>query len=121
MHGSPTTLDDQVAELEGLLEERKKGSREAKLMLEASFSSAQAVVTELEEEKVAHSRDLKAFQKKHTGLDKQLLDLSDDKLEDIAFKNVVWHLELLVSDLWAFHVSFKFVSRIGSLYFVVSL
>lgn len=54
-------MPDQVAKLEGLLKEEKKGSHEAKLAIVASFLSVLVVKTKLEEEKTTHSRELNNF------------------------------------------------------------
>lgn len=70
---------------------------------------------ELEEEKTGHCRKPKALLENCVSLDKQLLDLSDNSLEETAFRNVVGQLEKLVLNIWAFQDSFKFVARIESL------
>lgn len=78
-----------MAELDGLLEEEKKGSREANLVLEASPSSAQETVTELEEEKTAQSRMFEAFHEEQADLNQLMLNVFNESLKIISFKNVV--------------------------------
>lgn len=115
LHGSPATLVGRVAELELLSEEVKRGFREAGLILETSSSNAWVATTELEEKKATHSMELDYFQEERVGLNKQLLDLSDDILEETNFGNIVRQLEFLIPFLRAFRSSFKFVAKPFSL------
>ncbi|CAI8593066.1 unnamed protein product [Vicia faba] len=91
-------------------QEGNKGSREAKFMLEASSSISQSVMMEPGEKKITHSKKLEAFQEEQYDLNKHLLNISNDKLGKVTFKNNVGQLELLVPDLRAFHGFFKFVA-----------
>lgn len=61
LHGAHVSLNGQMVELEGLLEEENKESRETKLMLKTSSSSSLAAEIELKGEKITHSKELNTF------------------------------------------------------------
>ncbi|CAI8593068.1 unnamed protein product [Vicia faba] len=99
MDSSSRKLLDSKGSLPGFLEEGNKGSREAKFMLEASSSISQSVMMEPEEKKITHSKKLEAFQEERYDLNKHLLNIFNDRLGKVTFKNVVGQLDLLVPDL----------------------
>lgn len=74
-------------------------------------------VVKLEENKVIKYKELQVLKQEQGCFDKQLLALSDDSMEETAFKKGVCQLELLVHNPWDFYDSFKFVTRHDSFYF----
>lgn len=83
-----------MADLEATLEEENKASQQMDLSLETSSFPILFAETEFEEEKQAHQSRVKIFQDKLADLDKQLLYLSAEGLEGVAFKNDMDQLEL---------------------------
>lgn len=84
IHESPANLVGRITELEGFLEEEECGSHHIEITLVTSFSSAWEITTELEEKRVAQSKDLEALQEERASLHNQLLDLSNDGMKEVS-------------------------------------